>query len=116
MARKGLTGYYHIEAWRDATCVWFSTTTQRRAVRGRVERAIADFRADTTFVNYIESDQRTSVAVAQVTGGGFWKWQNDSKGLREFIEEGRYCNASFMAGASCELPKRHEGDHWTGHP
>lgn len=28
----------------------------------------------------------------------------------------RYCNASFMAGAACELPPGHDGEHWTGHP
>jgi hypothetical protein len=82
------TGYYRIDSWRDGIASYYTTSTQRRGVRSAVERALADYRADIVYITRVEPDG-TRADIAQVTNGGFWKWQNPkhAAALRAFIEE-----------------------------
>lgn len=80
------TGWYTVEAWRDGSCVWWRTTTQRRGVRSAVEVALADHHADIVYIQRVEpGPDQPHRPVAQVTNGGIWRWQEDGP-LREYIE------------------------------
>ena len=82
---------YTVTAWHRGTCVWLSSSPQRRAVVSAVKHALADLGADGAFIECIvpAAGRVTTASIAVVTADGRWHWQGAPEmngALRRYVE------------------------------